>query len=530
MFPLRLPYRRTIATVLLSVAFAVTANGAQTVTVSDANLGNEKENWQREVPLSVKLGQGLRSKNLLIAQRQQRIALVIGNGDYQEDPLSNPVNDATDVAKALEELGFEVILLKNLKWQAMDEAIENFSKQLRQGGVGVFYYAGHGVQVNGENYLIPIDARLKRERHVRREAIPLGDVLGFMEEAENQVNIVIIDACRDNPFYRRWRSTRGSTSVRGLSEVDLPPQGTIIAFATGPGEFAEDGEGKRNSPFTSNLLKHIKTPNLEVARMFRQVRAEVLQETDSQQRPWYRESLVGSFFFNPKQEQPSPQPLPSSPTADTSTPSTSPQPRLEAITTVPKPQPEPSTPLSQPGTPLISKATGVDYNPLRNLLKNGKWEEADWETARAMLQAAGREEEGWLRIEDIDDFSCEDLRIIDQLWLESSQGKFGFSVQKEIYQSLGGTREYNYEVWKKLGERVGWRKEENWLPYSQLTYNLQAPRGELPVAGDALVRWSRGLKDCATERNLVWEREEFHLSCGLTASLLLSHRTTVCNL
>ncbi|NEP53885.1 MAG: hypothetical protein F6K65_35895, partial [Moorea sp. SIO3C2] len=169
--------------------------------------------------------------------------------------------------------------------------------------------AGHGVQVKGENYLIPIDAQLKRERDVRREAVFLGDVLKFMEEAETQVNILIIDACRDNPFYRRWRSTRGLTSVRGLSSVDLAPEGTIIAFATGPGEFAEDGQGQRNSPYTSNLLKYIKNPNLEVVSMFRQVRLDVLQETNSKQRPWYRESLVGEFFFNPKEEQPTLPPL-----------------------------------------------------------------------------------------------------------------------------------------------------------------------------------------------------------------------------
>ena len=462
MFRLRLPYRSTIATVLLSVAFAVTANGAQTVTVSDTHLGNEKETWKREVLAQVKQRQEMKGATRLVAQRQKRIALVIGNGAYQEDPLSNPVNDATDVAKALEDLGFEVKLLKDLNWQAMDKAIESFSGQLRQGGVGVFYYAGHGVQVEGENYLIPIDARLRRERDVRRETVHLGDVLKFMEEAETQVNIVIIDACRDNPFYRRWRSTRGETSVRGLSEVDLPPEGTIIAFSTAPGDVAEDGEGQRNSPFTSNLLEYIKTPNLEVATMFRRVREDVFQETDEQQRPWYRESLIGSFFFNPTEEPLTP-----------SSPQASPDPLTEDGTQTLLDQ-------SQPGTPLISKATGVDYTRLRDLLEAGKWKEADAETTRAMLQAAGREKDGWFRSEDINEFSCEDLRIIDQLWLESSQEKFGFSVQKDIYQNLGGTREYNREVWERFGTLVGWRQGNNWLNYSDLTFNLTAPMGQLP--------------------------------------------------
>ena len=476
MFCLRLPYRSTIATVLLSVAFAVTANGAQTVTVSDPNLGNEAESWQREVSLSVRPGRGMRGETLLTAQRQQRIALVIGNGAYQEDPLANPVNDATDVTKALEDLGFEVILLKDLNWQAMDEAIENFSRKLRQGGVGVFYYAGHGVQVDGENYLIPVDAQLKRERDVRREAVPLGDVLKFMEEAETKVNIVIIDACRDNPFYRRWHRTRGSTSVRGLSQVDLPPQGIIIAFATAPGAFAEDGQGRRNSPFTSNLLKYIKTPNLEVARMFRDVRAAVWQETDSQQRPWYRESLIGSFFFNPTEEQrtPSSQSSPSSTTAAAGQPIPS----------------SPSTPASQPGTTLISKATGVNYAKLRDLLEAGEWKEADQETSRAMLQAANREKDRWLSISEVENFSCEDLRIIDQLWRESSQGKFGFRVQKEIWQSNGSpTIDSPIENWRKFYIEVGWKTEESgikdggWVSYDNLAafkdINLSR-RGNLP--------------------------------------------------
>ena len=447
MFRLRFPHRSTFATVLLSVAFAVTANGAQTITVSEANLRNDRETWKREVLAHVKQGQEMKGSTWLVAQRQQRIALVIGNGAYQEDPLANPVNDATDVAKALRELDFEVILLQDLNWQGMDEAIENFSNKLRQGGVGVFYYAGHGVQVKGENYLIPIDARLQRERDVRREAVSLDDVLEFMEEAETQVNIVIIDACRDNPFYRRWHRKRGSTSVRGLSQVDLPPQGTIIAFATAPGAFAEDGQGRRNSPFTSNLLKYIKTPNLEVARMFREVRASVLQETDWQQRPWYRESLIGSFFFNSSKEQPIPSP---------------------------------STPQSEPETTLISKVTGVNYTRLRDLLAERKWKEADHETSKVMRQVAEREEPWGLNMSSINNFPCEDLRIIDQLWLDSSKGKFGFSVQKEIYESLGGTGEYNEELHYNFGERVGWRKGGKWLIYDNLTFDVEAPRGHLP--------------------------------------------------
>ncbi len=498
MFRLRLPYRSTIAPVLLSVALSVTANGAQTVTVPDANLGNKAENWQREISLSVRPGQGARGETILTAQRQQRIALVIGNGAYLEEPLDNPVNDATDVAKALRELGFEVILLQNKELRGMEDAIEDFSRQLRQGGVGVFYYAGHGVQVNGENYLVPLRARLSYQKDVRYEAVPLGKVLNAMEEAQTDVNIVIIDACRDNPFYRRWRSrSRGSGAVRGLAPVQSA-RGTLIAFATAPGEFAEDGEGE-NSPFTLHLLRHIKTPNLPVELMFKKVRAAVEQETNRRQTPWEQSSLVGEFSFYPMEEQPTPP-----------SPQPSPGPTTAAV---PEPTPSPPTPLSQPGTILISKTTGVDYNPLRDRLEAGKWEEANRETTRAMLQAAGREKEGRLSIKDIDNFSCEDLRIIDQLWLESSQGKFGFSVQKDIYQNLGGTRGYNREVWERFGTQVGWRQGDYWLNYSDLTFNLNAPRGQLPWLGkDFFTGFGFG----SPERGIVIR--------------YIFSRTTVCNL
>jgi len=126
----------------------------------------------------------------------------------------------------------------------------------------------------------------------------------------------------------------------------------------------------------------------------------------------------------------------------------------------------------------------VSYTSLQDLLAAGKWKEADEETTRAMLQAAKREKEGWFRYEDVDSFSCEDLRMIDQLWLSASQGKFGFSVQKEIYESLGGTRRYNEEVWKKFGDRLGCRKGGDWVRYKDLTFNnAEAPRHTSPSGG-----------------------------------------------
>jgi len=390
-----------------------------------------------------------------IAQQQQpRTALVIGNADYEDDPLQNPINDATDVATALEELGFAVTLLTDSDWRSMDIAVEEFGQQLQQGGVGVFYYAGHGVQVDGENYLVPTDAELARERDVIREARSLSYVINLMEQTETEVNVLIIDACRDNPFYRQWRSVRGAAPNRGLA-LSVPPQGTIISFATEPGGIASDGEG-RNSPYTANLLKHIRSEGEDVATMFRRVRADVIASTDGDQVPWYQESLIGSFSFNPSSEVATAQPIT-----------------------------EPDTLSSQEPT-LISSTTGVNYQPLQKALAEGNFQQADMFTKSPLLKAANRESEVY--IADVDDIPCEDLRIVDQLWLQFSEGKFGFSVQREIYSSLGGTDTYDPNIWVTFNTLIGWllptnadnRWPDGWLQYRELTFSQFAVRGHLP--------------------------------------------------
>ena len=175
------------------------------------------------LPSQPEILKGINSR--LIAQKQPRIALVIGNADYEESPLPNPVNDARDMAKVLRELGFEVTLLTDKNYEAMENAIDNFRGQLRQGGVGLFYYAGHGVQVKGRNYLIPVGESLDYEENTPYRTVSLNEIVDLMEGAETQVNIIIIDACRNNPFYRRWYR---STSLNGLTAVN-PPKGTIIA-------------------------------------------------------------------------------------------------------------------------------------------------------------------------------------------------------------------------------------------------------------------------------------------------------------
>ncbi|TRU27689.1 MAG: tetratricopeptide repeat protein [Microcystis aeruginosa Ma_MB_S_20031200_S102D] len=225
-------------------------------------------------------------------QKQRRTALIIGNVSYQDNPLKNSINDAEAMANALKDVGFDVILLENADLKQIENAIDTFHHQLKAGGVGLFYYAGHGTQVDGENYLIPVNVKLDVAEDVRYEAIPVGKVLARMEDAANQMNIVILDACRNNPFARKWRS-----SQRGLAPIQSA-RGALIAFATEPGGVAADGEGE-NGLYTSFLLKHLKTPNLDVELMFKRVREDVVQATQNKQVPWESSSLVGDFSFNP---------------------------------------------------------------------------------------------------------------------------------------------------------------------------------------------------------------------------------------
>ncbi|MEL6180181.1 MAG: caspase domain-containing protein, partial [Myxococcota bacterium] len=223
---------------------------------------------------------------------EKRIALVIGNANYTVGRLANPVNDARAMATALSELGFEVTLHTNLKQNAMKRAIIDFGRKLRKarGGVGLFYYAGHGMQVRGRNYLIPLGATIEGESYVDVEAVDMGQVMAAMGEARNRLNIMVLDACRNNPFEQATRSMS-----RGLAFTSAP-QGTLIAYATSPGRVAADGAG-RNGTYTEALLKHMKTPGLPIEEMFKRVRSDVISVTDQQQTPWESSSLTGRFEF-----------------------------------------------------------------------------------------------------------------------------------------------------------------------------------------------------------------------------------------
>jgi hypothetical protein len=261
---------------------------------------------------------------------ETRIALVIGNSDYPAGPLPNPANDAKLMSDTLHSLGFEVLLRRNADQTTMKRAIQEFGAQLEKGGpgaVGLFYYAGHGVQLNGLNYLIPTTAQIEREGDVEIEAVSADWVLEQMRYARNRLNIVILDACRNNPFVRSMRSAN-----HGLAVMDAPA-GILIAYSTAPGTVAADGSG-RNSPYTEALSRAMTDLHEPVEQVFKHVRVGVLSATANKQVPWESSSLTGDFYFNGAQPQVS-QPTISSVPRPAVTASVPPNPAPTAIAAAP---------------------------------------------------------------------------------------------------------------------------------------------------------------------------------------------------
>ncbi len=223
---------------------------------------------------------------------EKRFALVMGNGDYSKiSALRNPVNDAKGMADTLCKLGFEVMKGENLSQNEMKRAISSFGKKIRTGGVGLFYYAGHGVQTNGKNYLIPIGTNIEMEEDVEIEAVDVRRVLAEMAKAEDTLNIVILDACRNNPFSRSFRSVSN-----GLASMNAP-SGTIIAYATAPGSVAADGEGEQNGLYTGRLLRNMTVPGRKIEDVFKKTRTAVKKATRGRQVSWESSSLEGDFYF-----------------------------------------------------------------------------------------------------------------------------------------------------------------------------------------------------------------------------------------
>jgi hypothetical protein len=235
-----------------------------------------------------------RSIKTTAAVIEQRTALVIGNSTYRNAPLLNPVHDAEDMAALLKKSGFDVDLRLNVTRRQMKKSIQALGDRLRHGGIGLFYFAGHGVQVNGINYLIPIHADIKTEADVPYEAVDANRVLSQMQQAGNRLNMVFLDACRNNPFARSFRS-----AGRGLAPMDAP-RGSLVSFATAPGHVAADGNG-RNGIYTRHLLKQMAKKNLELSRMMKQVRLGVRSDTRGQQTPFELSSLTGDFYFQGKE-------------------------------------------------------------------------------------------------------------------------------------------------------------------------------------------------------------------------------------
>jgi carboxyl-terminal processing protease len=238
-----------------------------------------------------------------VAQAEPRVALVIGNSAYKGSlpALTNPSNDAKLMAKTLKGIGFDVIQAEDADQAGMKKAIGEFGDKLAAAGntaTGLFFYAGHGLQVAGENYLIPIDAQIEKEADVDLSAVSAETVMKQMEFAGAAVNIIILDACRNNPLST---GTRGMT--RGLARIDSAPKGSFIAYSTAPGSVAQDGDNG-DSPYTLALAKTLSQPGLSIGDVFQNVRTDVLASTGGQQTTWDSNSLTGQYYFTPPAAEP----------------------------------------------------------------------------------------------------------------------------------------------------------------------------------------------------------------------------------
>jgi len=223
------------------------------------------------------------------------LALIIGNGTYEQDAnnLKNPVNDANDFSEILKRLGYIVNCYTNINQQDLDTKIAEFGKKLDKYDVGIFYFAGHGMQIDGDNFITATNTNFESEISAKYSSITLNKVLAYMEKANSETNIVILDACRDNPFERSWDR---SIANQGLAPM-YAPKGTMIAYATSPGERAKDGIGN-NGLYTTALLKHIEENNVPIEEFFKRVRSSVFAFSNGKQTSWEHTSLTGTFIFN----------------------------------------------------------------------------------------------------------------------------------------------------------------------------------------------------------------------------------------
>jgi peptidoglycan hydrolase-like protein with peptidoglycan-binding domain len=235
------------------------------------------------------------------AQADKRVAFVVGNGTYKNvAPLPNPSVDAKAMAAALRNVGFEVVEGSNLTRDKMTERLLDFGKKAQGADVALFFYAGHGIAISGTNYLLPIDADIKSEMDVKLGAAINIDLTLEQTMGDAKVKLVFLDACRDNPFAAKIKSNSATRSVNvqtGLAEMKSG-EGTLIAFATGPGQTALDGQEGGNSPFTRALLANLTQPGVEIQQAMTKVRAQVNEETNKGQLPWGHTNLIGAVYLN----------------------------------------------------------------------------------------------------------------------------------------------------------------------------------------------------------------------------------------
>lgn len=251
------------------------------------------------------------------ADSDDRYALVIGNSQYHHAAkLKNPLNDSSDVAEALTSLDFDVLLIQNATKLDIETASKQFLSNLAQsGGTGLLYYAGHGIQLNGDNYIVPIETNAESSISIKEQSYNVALLLDGLRNIDTATNIIILDACRDNPFIgngdiKPQSESKGRALIKkklpkidtGLSKLDAPPN-TLIAFSTAPGRIALDGVG-RNSPYTSQLIQVINRKGLTMDQTFRQIRSDVVKQTNGQQVPWESSSLINDFYFNPRSSLP----------------------------------------------------------------------------------------------------------------------------------------------------------------------------------------------------------------------------------
>lgn len=262
----------------------------EVVTANDGNANSVADNSKKEP-----VGQYFKALDN-IDPSQVRTALLIGNSRYTTAALKNPVNDATAMAKELQQSGFDAYLYTDLDQATMKKAIREFGQLLKErGGVGLFFYAGHGLQSDGRNFLVPVNAEIHKVQDIEFEAVDLGRLLSEMEYAENKLNIVILDACRDNPYKEEFKKSKYA-SYNGLASIGSAPYNSFIAFSTAPGSVALDGTGD-NGLYTQELLRAMREIGPGLEEVFKHVRRNVRKASMGQQIPWESSSVEDDFYF-----------------------------------------------------------------------------------------------------------------------------------------------------------------------------------------------------------------------------------------